>query len=168
MPFRLRRGAETLAGKLVLEDRDPLPLLIDAGVCEEDAITSWIFALLGFADATCIELGLVKPTSEHESKRPQLPSAHSKARRPHPARGLPRHRPWPSHLEPVGHWTRYGGAFVAGHRRHLGDDKTASTEARGRALDVGIILETHETWVRPYARGIPLGIEIRFRWHAPI
>ena len=36
------------------------------------------------------------------------------------------------------------------------------------ARQVGIILDPYETWVRPYARGVPEDIEMRFRWHAPI
>lgn len=53
---RFRLATETeLVGELALIDHDPLPLVIRAGVTDEDAIIAWICALLGFADATCIE-----------------------------------------------------------------------------------------------------------------
>jgi hypothetical protein len=167
MPFRLNTGTEILNGELVLGNSDPLPLLIGQGVADNDAITAWTCALLGFADATCIELEPTGPAARRASarRRWQPPSSASQRRPSGPA--LPRTRRWPSHLEPVGHWVRYSGSFVAGHRRHLNDDQTASDEARDRARQVGIILHPHETWVRPHARGVPDGIEMRFRWHAP-
>jgi hypothetical protein len=71
------------------------------------------------------------------------------------------------HLEPIGNWVRYSGAFVAGHRRRLTDGRRASKEARERARRVGITLRPYETWVRPHTRGVPDGLEMRFRWHAP-
>jgi hypothetical protein len=167
MPFRLNTGTEILNGELALSDRDPLPLLIGQGVADNDAFTAWTCALLGFADATCIELEPTEPAARRASarRRWQPPSSVSHRRPPGPA--LPRTRRWPSHLEPVGHWVRYSGSFVAGHRRRLNDGQTASDEARDRARQVGIILHPHETWVRPHARGVPDGIEMRFRWHAP-
>jgi hypothetical protein len=167
MPFRLSKGMEMLKGKLILGDRDPLPLLISDDVADEDAITAWTCALLGFADATCIELELTEPTARRESARVRWRPRSSVSRRPS-ARTLPRRRPWPSHLEPVGQWVRYSGSLVASHRRRLHDGQTASAEARDRARQVGIILGPHETWVRAHARGIPESIEIRFLWHAPI
>jgi hypothetical protein len=167
MPFLLDNGAEALQGRLVLGDRDPLPLLIGETVPYEDAVTAWTCALLGFADATCIELESAQPTGHTATARPKhLPTLGVSQRRPS-ARNLPRKRPWPTHLEPVGDWVRYSGTFVAGHRRRLNDDQTASFEAHDRARQVGIILQPHETWVRPHTRGIPDGIEMRFRWHAP-
>jgi hypothetical protein len=164
MPFRLNKSAKSLKGELVLGDHDPLPLLIGEDVAEEDAITAWTCALLGFADATCIEFEPVEPTMRREPARPpwHLPSS---ASRPHSStRTLPRKR-WPGHLEPVGHWVEYRGAFVAGHRRRLREGQNASDAARERALQVGIILYPHETWVRPFVKGVPDGIEMRFRWH---
>ncbi len=167
MPFRLRKGTETLKGELVLGDRDPLPLLIGEGVADEDAITAWTCALLGFADATCIEFEPVEPTARRGSARPQWPPSSSVSQRRTSTRTLPRRRPWPRHLEPVGHWIRYRGSFVAGHRRRLNEGQTASAEARDHASQVGITLHPHETWVRPHTRGVPDGIEMRFLWHAP-
>jgi hypothetical protein len=166
MPFRLNRRMEALKGQLVLGDRAPLPLLIGEDVADEDAITAWTCALLGFADATCIEFEPAGPTARREpaSSRRHLPSSASRHRSSIPT--LPRKR-WPGHLEPVGHWADYSGAFVAGHRRRLADGKAASAEARDRARRVGIILHRDETWVRPHTRGVPDGIEMRFRWHAP-
>ena len=166
MPFQLTRETKTLKGELVLGDRDPLPLRISEDVADEDAITAWTCALLGFADATCIEFEPVEPTARREPARLRwhLPSSVSHHRSS--TRTLPRKR-WPNHLEPVGRWVDYSGAFVAGHRRRLCDGKTATAEARDRARQVGIILHPHETWVRPHTRGVPDGIEMRFLWHAP-
>ena len=166
VPFHFARGAKTVERKLVLEGRDPLPLLIGEGVVEEDAITAWTYALLGFANATCIELEPVKLTGRREPKRPRHPSA-SISRRPFSAQTLPRKPQRPNHLEPVGRWIRSGGSYVPGFRRHLPDGWTASDEARDRARQVGIILHWDETWVRGHIRGVPEGVEIRFRWHAP-
>jgi hypothetical protein len=167
MPFRLSRGSEILNGDLVLGDRDPLPLLIGEDVADQDVSTAWTCALLGFADATCIELDPAISARKHEQARPRWrPSPSAQRYRPS-TRSLPRKRPWPAHLEPVGHWVHYSGSFVAGHRRRLNDGQTASEEAGDRARQVGIILNANETWVRPHARGVPHSIEMRFLWHAP-
>jgi hypothetical protein len=163
MPFRLSKGTKMLRGELVLSDRDPLPLLIGQDVADEDAITAWTCALLGFADATCIEF---EPTARREPTRLRWHVASSMPQHRESTRTLPRKR-WPKHLEPVGHWVDNSGAFVAGHRRRLNDGKTASAEARDRARQVGIILHPRETWVRPHTRGVPDGIEMRFLWHVP-
>jgi len=167
MPFRLSKGTETLKGELVLGDRDPLPLLIGEDVADEDTITAWTCALIGFADATCIELEPVEPTVRREPTRLRLPPPSSASHYGPSTRTLPRKRTWPRHLEPVGPWTRYSSSIVPGHRRRLNDGRTASEEARDRARQVGIILHPHETWVRPHTRGVPDGIEMRFLWHAP-
>ncbi len=167
MPFRLSRGPETLNGELVLGDRDPLPLLISEDAADQDVITAWTCALLGFADATCIELEPVRSARKHGPARPRWHPSSSAQRYSSRTQSLPRKRPWPAHLEPVGHWARYSGSFVAGHRRHLNDGQPASDEAHNRARQVGIILKANETWVRPHARGVPHSIEMRFLWHAP-
>jgi hypothetical protein len=166
MPFRLSSGTTTLNGELLLEDRDPLPLLIDASTADDDALaTAWAYALRGFADATCIDLHADWPPPPGSTRPiPRLPVPVSPRA---PAQILPRRRPWSAHLDPVGHWTRYSGSLVAGHRRRLTEDKTASAEAHERARQVGITLGAGETWVRPHARGIPDGTEIRFLWHTP-
>lgn len=162
-----QQGDGDAGRELVLGDRDPLPLLISQGVADDDAITAWTCALLGFADATCIELEPSAPTARLELAVTPRRRASSVFRRRSSMPTLPRTQRWPRHLEPVGHWIRYSGSFVAGHRRRLNDGKTATDEARDRARQVGIILHPHETWVRPHARGVPDGIEMRFRWHAP-
>jgi len=167
IPFHLSKGKETLRGQLVLGDRDPLPLLVGENVTDKDAVTAWTCALLGFADATCIEVELAEPTAQREPKLPQWPPSSPVPHRRPSTRILPRRRPWPRRLEPIGYWTRYSSSFVAGHRRHLPEGRTASSEARDRARQVGIILHPHETWIRPHARGVPDDIEMRFRWHAP-
>ena len=66
-PFRLSKNVETLTGELVVGDRDPLPLLIGEGIADEDAITAWTCALLGFADATCVELGKSEPPTRRDA-----------------------------------------------------------------------------------------------------
>ena len=167
VPFRLNDGTETLGGELLLGDRDPLPLLIGEAVADEDAMSAWTCALLGFADATCIELEPVEPSPRRAPARPRWHSASSARRGGTSTRSIPRRRLWPAHLEPVGHWVRYSGSFVAGHRRRLSDGQSASAEARERARLVGITLRPHETWVQPHTRGIPDGLEMRFLWHAP-
>jgi hypothetical protein len=167
MPFRLSKGTETLAGELIISDRDPLPLLIGECVADEDAITAWTCALAGFADATCVELEQAAPATRRDPAIPQPSPPPSVPGRSTSARTLPRRRPWPSYLEPVGPWIRYSGSFVAGHRRRLQDGQKASDQAHDRARQVGIILHRHETWVRPHARGVPDDIEMRFAWHPP-
>lgn len=113
MPFRLAKGTETLRGQLILGDRDPLPLLVGADVTDDEAVSAWAYALLGFADATCIELEARGPITHRlptPERRPSSPVSGG-----HQTRTLPRRGPWPRQLEPVGHWIRYSGAFVAGH-----------------------------------------------------
>jgi hypothetical protein len=166
-PFRLSKNVETLAGELVIGDRDPLPLLIGEGVADEDAIKAWTCALLGFADATCVELEKSEPPTRRDATRykPRRPSS---VPRPNASvQTVPRARPWPSYLQPVGHWIRYSNSFVAGHRRRLQEGQRASEAAHERAHLVGIVLQPHETWVRAHARGVPEGLEMRFSWHPP-
>ena len=167
VPFRLSKGTETLHGELILGDRDPLPILIGQGVADKDAIMAWTCALLGFAAATCIELD---PAGQAARRKPAGPRRRQRfpAPRSRPsAPALPRRRRWPSYLEPVGPTIRYIDSLVAGHRRRLPDGWEASDEARDRARRIGIVLNSHETWVQPHARGLPRGIEMRFLWHAP-
>ncbi len=168
-PFRFRRDAKTLPGALILINRDPLPLMIGADVGDEDAITAWTCALLGFADATCIDLERRGQAARRETvKTRSHPS--SKVRRTAPQRRSvqSRHR-WPTYLEPVGDTARHIDSLVRGHRRHLPDGWTASVEACDRARRIGIILRAEETWVQPHPRGhgMPVGVEMRFSWHAP-
>ena len=167
MPFRLRAGTKTLAGDLVLRDRDPLPLLIGEDVPYEDAITAWTWALLGFADATCVEYEPTEPAARRElaRSRQRLPYA---ATHHHPSvRTLSRTSRWPRHLEPVGRWTSYSGSIVAAHLRHLPNGQTARDDAHDRARQVGIILRPGETWVKAHIRGVPDSVEMRFWWNPP-
>lgn len=167
MPFCLDKGPETLKGELILGDGDPLPLLIGEDIAYEDAITAWTCALLGFADATCVEFEPVKPTVRREATKPRWRPSPSMSRGHPSIRTLPRSPPWPSQLEPVGPWLGYSGSFVAGHRRRLHDGHTASDKARDRARQIGIILHPDETWVQAHTRGVPDDIEMRFLWHTP-
>jgi hypothetical protein len=167
MPFRLNQGMHTLSGELVLNDCDPLPLLIGEDVTDQDAITAWTCALLGFADATCIEIEPTGTSARREPARSQGRPPSPVSHHHHSTQTMPRKRQWPRHLEPIGHWIRYSSSFIAGHRRRLNDGQTASPEARNRARQVGIILHPYETWVRAHTRGLPEDIEIRFLWHAP-
>jgi hypothetical protein len=165
IPFHLNKGTETLKGELILAESDPLPLLIGEDVADQDALTAWICALLGFADATCIESA--EPTAQSKSAR-QLHSTSSVSHHRLSIRALPRGRQWwPRHLEPVGHWNLYSGSYVPAHRRRLHDGWTATEKARDRARKVGITLHWDETWVQSYIRGVPDNIEMRFLWHAP-
>jgi hypothetical protein len=166
MPFHLKKGTETLKGKLVLGDCDPLPLLISEDVADDDAVTAWTCALLGFADATCIEFESAELNDQRAPTKPRWHPPSSTSQHPPSTRTLPRKR-WPRHLEPVGPWVEHQGAFVVGHRRRLTHGQTASDEARDRARQVGIILRPHETWVQAHTRGVPEGIEMRFMWHTP-
>jgi hypothetical protein len=166
LPFRLSTGSTTVTGELLLTDRDPIPLLVTEGATEQEAVTAWTCALLGFADATCITVDSARSPRPRESDRPQGVQRSSRSQA-HPTHTLPRRQSWPQHLEPVGHWTRYSGSFVASHRRRLTDGQTASGEAVDHARQVGITLQPNETWVRAHTRGVPDGIEMRFYWHAP-
>jgi hypothetical protein len=167
VPFRLTTGTGTLAGELVLGDSDPLPVLISQAASDLDAISVWTCALFGFADATCIELDSAEFQRRREpATRRQSQQARPRQHRP-TARTLPRKRQWPSHLTPVGQWTEHVGSFVAGHRRRLNEDQTASPDAVDRARQVGITLHPGETWVRAHARGLPDGVEMRFQWRTP-
>jgi hypothetical protein len=167
LPFRLTTGSTSVTGELVLTDRDPIPLLVTEGATEQDAVTAWTCALLGFADATCIKMESAEPPRPRESARPRRGQRFSTSQDRPANHSLPRRRSWPQHLEPVGHWTRYSGSFVASHRRRLTDGQTASAEAVDHARQVGITLQPSETWVRAHTRGVPDGVEMRFTWHAP-
>jgi hypothetical protein len=165
LPFHLKTASGTVIGELVLGNHDPLPLLIGSHVTDAEAIAAWTCALLGFADATCFEIEVADPTPRSHVPTPRLPRGSLRSR--HSIPDLPRKRQWPSQLLPVGSWVRYSGSLVAGHRRRLHDGQTASIEARYRARQIGILLRPGETWVRPFTRGVPDGVEMRFRWHAP-
>ena len=165
LPFRLTTETATLTGELILEDHDPIPVQIREDTTDHDAITAWTCALLGFADATCIQM---EPGARQHVPTKARRRQSSGPCRQHPTtRPVPRTQRWPQYLKPVGTWIRYSGSFVAGHRRRLNEGRSASAEAVDRARQVGITLHQNETWVKAHARGIPDGIEMSFRWHTP-
>jgi hypothetical protein len=167
VPFQFKEGPRTIKADLILGSRDPLAVLIDESVGQGDAIKAWVCALLGFADATCIDLVAASSALRHHAPRSPQSSGSSTLPRLPSMPGLPPKRRWPSHLQPVGHWVRYSGSLVAAHRRVLHDGRTASQDAIQRAHQVGIILRAGETWVRAHTRGIPDDVEMRFRWSPP-
>jgi len=165
LPFQLRKASAIIRGELIVGHRDPLPLLIRSDVEDDQAIAVWACALLGFAGATCFKIEVDIPVARPSSPRTRAPGSSPPSGAAIPS--LPRTKAWPGYLQPTGQWVLYSGSLVAGHRRRLHDGKTASSDACDRARQVGIILRPDETWVRPHARGIPDGIEMRFRWKAP-
>jgi hypothetical protein len=167
VPFKFHfnsRNSLPVWGELLLEDVDPVPALIEETVSDETAIMIWAYAIIGFADATCFKR--VAMMTSHEPIRSSNGSAHFAVPRRSSGSKIS-DRPWPRHLQPTGLWTQYSGAYVAAHRRSLSDDQTPSDEARELALQIGITLKPHETWVRAHTRGVPKGIEMRFRWTPP-
>jgi hypothetical protein len=166
LPFKFAFGSGTIRAQLVLANSDPLPLEIGEDVALEDAVLGWTNALVGFADVTCIQVDSPSTRGLPGHRPTASPAASVPAPRRAPRTTQGRHS-WPSHLIPVGRWASYGGSLVAGHRRRLADDRTASEEAHKRARRVGITLRPDETWVRAHARGIPDALEMRFQWHRP-
>jgi hypothetical protein len=168
VPFRLSKGTQTLTGELILGRHDPLSVQIGRDVADEDAITAWICVLLGFADATCINLDSAEPATRRAPRPRRRPRTPEPRPQP-PAQALPSKHRWPSYLEPIGHTVRYVDSLVRGHLRLLPHGQTARDDARDRAHRIGIILRPGETWVQPHIRGhgLPDGAELRFLWHAP-
>jgi hypothetical protein len=165
LPFALSTstGSGRVAGELALQDADPLPLLIGAEVKEQDVILAWACALIGWAEATCLQFEPATTRASTGTSQPR--EARPPGRRP---ASVPRHQAaWPPGLTPVGAWQEHSGSFVAGHKRRLTHGQMASDDARQHARRVGIVLQPHETWVRPHTRGIPEDVQIRFRWTAP-
>jgi hypothetical protein len=168
IPFVFRvssqAGNAPIRGRLLLGAEDPIPAEIVTDASEEDTVRAWITALLGFADATCFKKeGTYHGTPGTSGTHPRYPGH----QRQGPPGALADRHPWPHHLQPVGEWTEHAGSYVAAHRRRLSSDQDHSDEARERAWQVGITLKPHETWVQAHTRGIPRGVEMRFRWHPP-
>jgi hypothetical protein len=160
-----RPAADPLRGRLLLGQRDPMPVIVEENVNEDDAHKAWITMILGFADLTC---NSPEPTSPHHLGHQREPASREyRPRRNGPADPVLSRRSWAGPLEPAGQWTAQGGSYVAAHARHLREDQQHSPEAAERAFQVGIVLKPHETWVREYIRGVPEETEIRFRWNAP-
>jgi hypothetical protein len=152
-------------GELLLaQTGDLLPAMVDAHAGWAELIGGWACALLGFEAATCFEPEPDQPGMRHRHR-----SSNGSDREPirrSQSRRVPRRRAWPEHLEPIGDWVRYQGAFVSGHRRRLFGGRRPSMKARMRAAEVGIALGPRETWVQSHTRGIPEDVEMRFRWRS--
>lgn len=170
VPFRLSNGTKDITGELILNGRDLLPVRINGDATRQDGIAAWICALLGFADATCINFFPAEQATRHALSRPRRRPRTSASRPRPPARILPIGHRWPSYLEPADrHTARYVDSLVRGHRRRLPQGQTARDDALDRARQIGIILRPGETWVQPHIRGRGLthGSNLRFLWHAP-
>lgn len=164
VPFRLRDGTRSVDGKFLLRryGPDPLPLLIRADVTDDDAINAWIYALAGFADATCFELPAPPSVRNVSRRRSPIPVPQPRSA-PEPRR-LPRRSRWPRHLKPEGYWAREGNWLVAAHRRHLPEGWTAGADAVERARQAAIVLSPEETWVKAHFCGRAHLAEVCFRW----
>jgi hypothetical protein len=134
VPFTFRAssaaGNVPIQGQLLLGEDDPVPAEIVTDASEEDAISAWITALLGFADATCFKS---QGTSHGTSRTAGSHPPHSDHRLYGPSGALAGRQAWPHHLQPVGEWTQYAGSYVAAHRRLLSNEQDHSDEARERA-----------------------------------
>ena len=73
---------------------DPLPLLIGRHVADRDAISGGICALLGFADATCIDSSRA-PTARHPADKAETSALVDIAATATRLRTLPRRQAWP-------------------------------------------------------------------------
>jgi hypothetical protein len=168
VPFSYRASpgpiADPVQGRLLLDRRDPMPVIVAENINDDDAHKAWITMLLGFADLTCNSPEPATPRHPSTRRKP-TPEKDRPGRRGSPD-PVPSRRSWAGPLEPAGKWIEQGGSYVAAHVRNLSEGHHGP-EARDRALQVGIILKPHETWVRDYVRGVPEGTEIRFRWNAP-
>ena len=170
VPFRLSNGTQNVTGELILNGRDLLPVRIYGDVTRQDGTAAWICALLGFADATCVNLFSAEKATRHAPSRPRRRPRTSASRPRTPARILPIGHRWPSYLEPADrHTACYVDSLVRGHRRRLPQGHSARDDALDRARQIGIILRPGETWVQPHIRGhgLPRGSNLRFLWHAP-
>ena len=167
--FRWAKGGHHVQvhGQLALTRIDPLPLLVTGGADEVGAHIAWVHMLLGFAELTC---NGPEPTGPRRLAG-HPPTGHrdsTQNRHPGTREGYARiRRPWSDSLEPAGRWYAAGGTYVAAHISRLPFEREHSEEAAHLALQVGIRLKQHETWVRDHVRGVPKDAEIRFRWRTP-
>lgn len=167
VPFRFQStDTKAVEGAIRLRPAvDPLTILVDETVEDPLIARAWVIALLGFAELTCVE------TIDEE------PSRLASVRRPSP--GSPQPQP-PRRVLPRAHKIRLSAALtptarhveclpshVPGHRRRLLSGQKCGVEARAAAHAIGIELDANETWVQPYARGVPDDIVLRFGWHTP-
>ena len=132
---------------------------------------AWLFALLGYAELTCVApADGVPPRAAPAARGDHDPRP---ARRDSRGRQVPRatrtHRvgmlDLSDNLAPTPATQRTLAQYVAGHRRRLPGRRRASDEARRRASALGIILPEHgQTWVSPHHRGLPVDLALEFRW----
>jgi hypothetical protein len=165
IPFSIRLHPEPMSASLLLAKSDPLPLVTDSDVPEDDAAMAWACALLGFADATCFTFEIRSTDRPRRHSQPSL----STPRYRDSVRSVPRKRQWPANLEPTGPSAHRSGSLVAGHIRHLPEGQHGGEEAHDYALHrFGIILQDGETWVKAHSRGLSVNEELRFRWSTQI
>ena len=150
-------------GAIVIDgDLDPLPVVIDAR-CAETTEWVWPLALLGFAALTCPVRVMRREGGQSVASHPRTPpqGRFATERRLPSAKSL-----FSESLSLMGDHP-HASHFVAGHRRRLDVGRQASDAAIDLALAYGIKLHSHETWVRPHARGIGATEELEFDWAAP-
>jgi len=153
---------------------DPLAIVCSPSVAPAELASAWGHALIAFAQLTC-DAELVSsrsPRSERVTSRRPVRGMGG------PDRGASRAEPRSVRrrslefssavLEPSGATLQVLACYVAGHRRQLSERRSASDSAKRAAAEVGIDLRPQETWVRPYARGVPADAELRFRWIASV
>lgn len=164
VPFRLRVGGRSVEGKFLLRRHgpDPLPLVIAADVPDDDAIDAWVCALVGFADATCLEFP--DPALRFSVLRPRSSSSEHRSRLVPTPRRLPQAKRWPDHLKPVDHWSHVESWVVAAHRRRLPKGRAAGADALERARRAAIVLGPGQTWVKAHFCGPVRPPEVRFMW----
>lgn len=165
IPFSIRLRPDPMSASLLLAKSDPLPLVTDNDVPEDDAAMAWVCALLGFADATCFTFETHGSDRARRHPHPSLSASRYRGL----ARSVPRKKRWPANLEPTGPTANRSGSIVPGHIRHLPEGQHGGEEAHDYALHhFGIILRDGETWVKTHTRGLTGVKELRFRWHTQI
>jgi hypothetical protein len=164
VPFTFARGRTTVEGRLRLDV--PPAAWFPPGTDREAAIDAWVFALIAYADLTCVEVAPLPAQPRARSQaRPTVATGtrYVTTRRTEPASAF---RPPPA-FAPLGATARIMASYVAAHRRRLRPPSTASSERVRAAKRVGIALRKHETWVSGHFRGLPPEGELHFRWTAP-
>jgi hypothetical protein len=182
VPLEFRAGDSYLVGGLRLKaPQDPLALAIfDRSPCEEVIVRGWLFALLGYAELTCVpgEATAEEPAVAQHTEGARNRSPNGRRRSTPEPRPLRKPRRYdgggargtsvllPPSLVPTAPTRRYLASYVAGHKRHLSVGRHPSPDARKRAEHLGIALGPSETWVRPHARGVPDDAALVFEWKA--
>jgi hypothetical protein len=166
-PFTIDGAIAPTTGWLLIDsDVDPLHLRTSA----PDGIALglvWAIALIGFAELTCVEVADPVPIL-----LPAQRNARSGRNRNTPRqltdREFGRPRFVPPTLTPTDDTARLLGHYVVGHRRLLRAGQVAGHRAITSAAHSGIVLRSHETWVRPHARGVPDNARLDFEWEHPL